>query len=107
MNANRIALAVVLVIGSFGIARACDDHVGTCQIDDWRSYQQLNYLNIEGVATCDSGKVNLRIYDGDGDNARFIATTYAYIEGHSFHAIATNIEEPLSNITLRYSVEPD
>ena len=33
-----------------GIAQACDDHHGACEIEDWRWYSVGDYLNIEGVA---------------------------------------------------------
>lgn len=49
---------------AFGVVSACDDHVGKCEIEDWRWFKisEMNMLTIEGVATCDSGMISVSIY---------------------------------------------
>ena len=53
-------------------AQACDDHHGVCEIEDWRWYSTADYLTVEGVATCDAGRVRIRLYEGEGDQPRFL-----------------------------------
>ena len=74
-----IAFAIVILLASGG-ALACDDHVGNCEIEDWNySYTpMMKALTIDGVATCDSGEVRLRLYDGEGEGRKFLAVDIAY-----------------------------
>ena len=88
-----------------GIAQACDDHHGACEIEDWRWYSVADYLNIEGVATCDAGRIRIRLYEGDGDKPTFIGTADGRIKGHTFEAIGQNIQPPQS-VSIKYSIEP-
>ena len=89
-----------------GIAQACDDHHGTCEIEDWRWYSAAgSFLMIEGVATCDAGHVRIRLYEGEGDKPNFPGTAQGFIEGHSFEAIAQNIQPP-ETLSIKYSIEP-
>ena len=88
-----------------GVAEACDDHHGVCEIEDWRWYSVADYLNIEGVATCDSGRIRIRLYEGEGDKAKFIGTADGRIKGHTFEAIGQNIQPPQS-VSIKYSIEP-
>ena len=89
-----------------GIAHACDDHHGKCEIEDWRWYSTLgSFLTVEGVATCDTGHVRIRLYEGDGDKPKFLGTAEGFVEGHVFDAIGQNIPEPQS-LSIKYSIEP-
>ena len=99
-----IAVATVGLLCA-GIAQACDDHHGTCEIEDWRWYSVGDYLNIEGVATCDAGRIRIRLYDGEGDNPKFLGTADGRIKGHTFEAIGKNIQPPQS-VSIKYSIEP-
>ena len=82
---------LVFVIGSlwFGVALACDDHIGKCEIEEWRwDYTAImETLTIEGSATCDTGKVSMRLYDGEGEGAEFLGVRdriyhRARLQGH-------------------------
>lgn len=98
------APAAVLLFA--GIAHACDDHHGTCEIEDWRWYSTAGtYLTVEGVATCDTGHIRIRFYEGDGDKPKFLGTAEALVEGHVFDAIGQNIPEPQS-LSIKYSIAP-
>ena len=87
-------------------AIACDDHVGECEIESWRWYSVGEYLTVEGAATCDSGSINIRLYEGEGkDPAAFLGIAIGFIEGHAFDAIATRISKP-AEVSIRYSIDP-
>ena len=77
-----------------GAALACDDHAGTCEIEDWKhSYTgMMEALIIDGVTTCDTGQIRLRLYDGDGEARRLLAVETAYIDGHIFKALVMPVE---------------
>ena len=87
-------------------ALACDDHIGTCEIEDWTHTYigMMEALQIDGVATCDTGEVRLRLYDGEGDARKFIGVETAYIEGHIFTAIKLQIEKPQA-LAIKYSID--
>ena len=104
MRSLLLALAIVpLCLGS---TLACDDHVGTCEIDDWRWYELLDDVVIEGSATCDSGKAQIRLYSESGGETRFLGVTRGYIEGHALRASVSNVSDPKS-LSIKYSIDPD
>ena len=83
---------------------ACDDHTGTCEIEDWRWGPPMGgYLSVEGVATCDTGWIRVRLYEGEG--GRFLGIAEAPIDGHVFEAIATQVAKA-SDVAIKYSIEP-
>ena len=90
-------------------ALACDDHVGKCEIEDWNySYtSMMKALTIDGVATCDAGEVRLRLYDGEGDDRKFLAVDTAYIEGHIFKALVLPVESKPKALSIKYSIKPN
>ena len=82
------------------IILACDDHNGECEIEAWISRTTMDFLIIEGSATCNSGIVNIRLYDGD----TYLGNALGYVEGHALNATATGIDEP-DDLQIRYSIE--
>ena len=90
-------------------AVACDDHIGKCKIKDWKPTYTgtIQALTIDGVATCDEGKIMLQLYDGEGDAEKFIGVDTAYIRGHIFKAIKLNVEEEPHVLFIKYSIKPD
>ena len=101
----RISLSAITAICLVsGAALACDDHTGTCKIEDWRwSGPTGGYLSIEGVATCDTGRIRLRLYEGE--NGKFLGVASGRIRGHTFRAIATDVKSA-SVVAIKYSIEP-
>ena len=99
---KRFMMAAALLAA--GAAWACDDHVGECQIEDWRWTGMGDILMVEGVATFDKGQVRLRLYEGEG--GPFLGVAHGYLEGHAFQAMATDIPSP-SMVAIKYSIEPD
>ena len=98
-----IAFAAVALLASGG-ALACDDHIGKCEVEDWRWSGPLGgYLTIDGVATCDTGRIRLRLYEGEG--GKFLGVANSSIKGHTFEAIATDIKSA-SAVAIKYSIEP-
>ena len=98
-----IAAATVALLGA-DIAQACDNHHGKCDIEDWRWYSVADYLTVDGVATCDAGRVRIRLYEGEGDKPKFLGTASARIKGHTFEAIGQGIQPPQS-VSIKYSIE--
>ena len=99
------ALAAALLFPA-GVALACDDHHGTCEIEDWKATYMtgMQAIRIDGVATCDTGRITLRLYDGEGNDRKFIAVETTYIEGHAFKEFARPFPKPAA-LSIRYSIE--
>ena len=97
------AAAVPLCVGS---ALACDDHVGTCDIEAWRWQNAMGMLTIEGSATCDSGLAHIRLYEESGGESLFLGVAQGIIQGHALTALATDIDRPKS-LSIKYSIDPD
>ncbi len=100
----------VLAITAFCLAStaalACDDHTGTCEIEDWKhTYTSVvQALTIEGVATCNTGTLRIRLYDGEGDARKFFGVETTYIEGHIFKGIMLQAEKPQA-LSIKYSIQ--
>ena len=103
---KSLLTALALSLAS-GAALTCDDHVGKCEIEDWKHtyIRTMEALQIDGVATCDAGEIRLRLYDGEGDARQFLAVDTAYIEGHIFKTILLQVEKPHA-LSIKYSIEP-
>ena len=104
---KKLTLAALALCLVPGIALACDDHIGKCEIEDWKhAYSgSLEALYIDGVATCDEGKIRLRFYDGEGKARKFIGVDTAYIEGHIFQATKFRVSKPRV-LSIKYSIDP-
>ena len=93
-------MATVVVLASTAVF-ACDDHYGDCSIEAWLWRHQLTFLSIEGVTTCDEGRVKIRMYDGD----RFIGVADGLIRGHALEAYHLNLESKPTDFNIKYSIE--
>ncbi len=86
----------------FGVAVACDDHMGKCTLEAWRAnLAPMGMLMIEGSATCDAGMATLRLYDGK----KFLGVAQGVVEGHALNAVATNIPA-YQSLSIKYSIRP-
>ena len=105
---KHLSFVAFLAVVTGGQALACDDHHGTCEIEDWRHIYtpMMQSLVIEGVTTCDIGIISLRLYDGDGDDRQFVGVETAYIEGHIFKTIRLPVENP-DALSIKYSIQPE
>ena len=103
---RSILLAFAAVPLSIGSALVCDDHLGTCEIEDWRWQNAMGMLSIEASTTCDSGLAQIRLYDNGGAEPRFLGIAQGFIQGHALTAFATDIDRPKS-LSIKYSIDPD
>ena len=87
-----------------GPALSCDDLDGECRLEGWRWHGSFGSIMIDGSSTCDSGLVNIRLYDDGGDDPVFLGVATGFIEGHALQAIASGIETPES-MAIKYSIE--
>ena len=103
----RVTVAVLTFIVLLCVPlAACDDQGGDCKVEDWRWYAPIpNTLMIEGSTTCDQGEIRFRLYEGMGDNRKFLGVETGFIEGHIFKAVMTNIKKPKSP-SIKYSIKP-
>ena len=99
------ALAAALLV-SADAALACDDHHGTCEIEDWKATYtaMMEAIQIDGVATCNEGRIMLRLYDGAGDSRKFIGVERTFIRGHIFKASKLGVPKPAA-LSIKYSIE--
>ncbi|MDE0343103.1 MAG: hypothetical protein OXK82_08045 [Deltaproteobacteria bacterium] len=97
---STFALAACLATTT---ALACDDHHGECEVEAWRSLEMFGSLSIEGVATCDSGIISIRLY---GEDSQYLGNALGFIDGHAFSAIANNVKKP-ANLTIKYSIDAE
>ena len=105
----RIALSTITAFClASTVALACDDHTGTCEIEDWKhTYTgMMQAIQIDGVATCNAGRIRLRLYDGEGDGRKFIGVESAFIEGHIFTVFKLQVAKPKA-LFIKYSIEPN
>ncbi len=92
--------AALLLLFVFSAAASAE-----CKIEDWRSYTQLgNYLIVEGATSCPSGLISIRLYDGKGENKKFLGLAEGIVSGHSFQAIAQNVSKP-QELSIKYSID--
>lgn len=101
----RIFLSALIgVLFSVAVAVACDDHHGKCTLDAWRSSHiaSLSAVKIEGSATCNEGRVNIRLFD----EGKFLGVADGYIEGHVLQVYADDMPTKPKALTIKYSIEP-
>ena len=104
---SLLATAAALSLAA-GAALACDDHIGTCEVEHWRYHHTaaLRILGIEGTATCHEGEVTIRAYSGTEENPDFIGVDTAYIEGHAFKSSIFAVHERPDSVFIKYSIDP-
>lgn len=70
----------------FGVLLPVSVNAEECEIEDWivKFDNMLKVLEIQGVATCNSGLFKLRLYEGEGENRKFYGVEDAFIEGYTF-----------------------
>ena len=80
-----------------------------CEVEDWRWYhtKALKVMGVEGVATCDGGRVTLHAHDQKGDAREFLGVARATIEGGIFKANIFAIDPRPTNPVLEFMVIPD
>jgi hypothetical protein len=97
------ALLLVLFFLLFGFSIAQADH---CEIEQWRWFKSdisNEYVIINGITNCESGKVFLRVYDEQG---LFLGNDSTWAEGHIFSE-RVRIKPPKngSDIKIKYVIK--
>lgn len=71
---NTLMSAVLAAAMLPGLALSCDDHHGECEIEDWKyTHNRIGeILNIQGVATCDKGRIRIRMYENGEFSASLV-----------------------------------
>lgn len=72
---------------------------GDCKIEDWSYSRRGSNAYIVGAATCESGKLNYRLYSGE----TFLTSGFTYIEGFGFQAYAAIPE--LAEMQIKYTIK--
>ena len=100
-------LTLGLALAGFsGVALACDDHVGKCELDAVKaSYSKsMRLLSFHGSATCDRGRVVMRVYEGD----EFLGVVSDGFRGHAIRT--THVDAPadlkIADLKIKYSIDP-
>ena len=79
-----------------------------CVLEDWKhTYTAvMQALTLQGVTTCKTGTIQLRLCDGEGDARRFVGVETGYIQGHIFETILLQVEKPAA-LSIKYNIEPE
>lgn len=78
-------------------------HAEDCKVEVWKWSAPLpTMLVIEGVTTCKTGKIVLRLYEGEG--GPFLGIETDYIEGHTFKAMRVGDSKPKA-LAIKYVIE--
>ena len=83
------------------IAKATDNE---CQIEDFRYYDSIGFLVVEGSTTCPSGEIYIRLYDSSDDENKYLGNATGYINGYTFELIANGIVSP-EKLSIKYTIE--
>ncbi len=99
MKTIVISLFALMVMSSVALAEECI-------IEDWKSIYQdtMQALIIEGVTTCKSGQIQLRLYDGEGDGREFFGVETGYIQGYIFEIFLIPAEKP-NKLSIEYNID--
>ena len=61
----KVLLALMgILLSVSSVAVACDNHAGKCELDAWRAryVESMGTIFLDGSATCDRGRVIIRMY---------------------------------------------
>lgn len=103
-----IAIAAAFWLAA-NVALACDDHIGACEIEDWRYHhtEAMRLLGLEGTATCNEGELTVRAYTGSEDDPTLVGVDTTYIKAHVFKTAIFAVHERPANLFIKYSIDPE
>ena len=80
-----------------------------CEVEDWRWYhtEALRAFGVEGVATCDSGRIAMRAYDQVGDKRKFLGVEDTFIENRTFKMTIYAVDPRPKNPVVEFTIKPD
>lgn len=83
------------------------DPSAQCRIEDWRWYMDVGeMLMIQGTSNCESGWMVFRVYEGAGEEKKFLGIAKGSLEGYAFDALIDRAGNPKS-ILIRYTIDPE
>ena len=102
MKTILLATALVFCL-TLSPARAAD----ACLIEEWRADYEpyLKMLTVEGVATCDKAKLSMRLYDGKGENRKFLGVGRTVIVGYVFEIVEQLRVKP-KDLSITFIISP-
>ena len=67
-----------------------------CQVEDWRWYHtpMVNMFTVEGVASCDNGRIAMLAYDQNGESRKFLGVADSFIEHRAFVMTIYDVDPP-------------
>ncbi len=96
---------MVLVLAGCLIGNAA----AACEVEDWRWYHTaaLRALGIEGVATCESGRITLRVYDQTAQGRKFLGVDETFINNRAFTTTIFAVDPRPMDPVVEFAIEPD
>ena len=73
------------------------------KIEDFRSYDQYNFLTIEGVTTCESGIIHIRMYEEIDGKKEWIGNASGIIQGFTFQTMTEGLDTPEA-LYIKYTI---
>lgn len=80
--------------------QATSDSSSGCKIEDWSFSEKASSIYINGTATCSTGKLIYRLYDGNTN--KFITSGFTYIEGYAFQSYADGSTP--GSLNIKYTI---
>ena len=74
-----------------------------CEIEALKWQFTFGLLEITGSATCETGFITFRLYDGVGSDATFLGAVQGFIDGYTIQAIGMSIPK-VDYIAFKYSI---
>ena len=103
-----VVFATIMFFGT-GVAIACHNHGGKCQVEEWRSIHndRLEHLIIEGMTTCRMGSVGVRIYDTSGDGPKLLGIGGNMFMGHTFRVRVSDFPKQPASLSVKFHIDDE
>ena len=91
------------------LAIACFVWTGTalaCEVEEWNHSYDAFGITIFGAATCERGKIGIRLYDGEGENRKIIGVSETYIGSYVFETWIA-LPEPPKAVSVKFSINSE
>ena len=107
MKRFLVVFATIIFFVWTGLAEACHDHGGQCQVKEWRSIHNNLYehLIIEGMTTCEMGSVGVRVYDTSGDEQKFLGAGSTMFMGHTFRVRVLDFPQQPASLSVKFHID--
>lgn len=79
-----------------------------CKLEHWKTRHNavMGMFIIEGITTCDEGRIIMKLFDGEGEGRKFIGFIRETIRDGTFREIITGVTEKPRNLTVEYTIKP-